>query len=139
MSIATRTDADTNYPAAYAAWNYTPKAPTGTTGWFLPSAQQWVKMMTGLGGLNEDQVKWGSFFDNGNTVVSNWVTALMKVGNDNYDTFNTSLVKYWSSSEHNKSGAVVVYIGTDDYGLMFHNQTKSYSEGIEIVRPVLAF
>lgn len=140
-------DPEDLFPAAYYAWNYSEKnssdkAPTGTTGWFLPSAQQWVKMLTGLGGLSEDQVRWTGFFD-GDTAIKNWETALQKAGSDKYDTFNTtssSLANYWSSSENIYSGAVVFMIEPEDNALMFHNQTKNYIEGTEMfVRPVLAF
>lgn len=56
-TLAEKTDAATKYKAAYKAYNaknYTGlTAPAGTTGWFLPSAQQWVKMIEGLGGLTD--------------------------------------------------------------------------------------
>ena len=36
---------DDGYPAAYAAAHYSATAPSGSTGWFLPSYAQWQKMI----------------------------------------------------------------------------------------------
>lgn len=48
--LAEKTDAENNHPVAYQAWYYSAlSAPTSTTGWFMPSMQQWVKILTALG------------------------------------------------------------------------------------------
>lgn len=44
-------------------------APAGTTSWFLPSIQQWVKMQTGLGGLSERDITWCNDFDPSHTAA----------------------------------------------------------------------
>lgn len=140
--LATRTDAQTNYTAAYAAWNYTATVPEGTTGWFLPSAQQWVKLMTGLGGLSESAITWGSWFDNNHTAADKWEAALKKAGEGNYDSMTPWLL-YWSSSEYSQGYAVGVGIdptGTgDSYGFAVDCTKKDYVSGLSRVRSVLAF
>jgi hypothetical protein len=69
-------------------------APAGTTGWFLPSAQQWVKMMTGLGGLKASDInKWYDWFDQSHTAVDNWEAAFKKAGSGNYDSMIPHLTR----------------------------------------------
>ena len=132
----------TTYPAAAAAKSYTGlTAPAGTTGWFLPSAQQWVKMQTGLGGLSESSIVWNSWFDNSHTAADKWEAALSKAGYGNYDSI-TRYHYYLSSSEYSALNAVTLGIdgrstGTG-YGFLWHISTKNLSNNIN-VRPILAF
>ena len=95
------------YPAAKAAKNYTTlPAPTGSMGWFLPSAQQWVKMQEGLGGLSESVIRFaGDWFDTGLTGVNNWESALTKAGTGNFDSMKSGYYYYWSSSEYGTNDA----------------------------------
>ena len=106
-TLAEKDDAVNKYKAAYNAYNYTAlTAPAGTTGWFLPSAQQWVRMMTGLGGLAEDDIVWGSWFNNDHSAATVWETALAKAGAGNYDSMTSAYQWYWSSSEYSANYAV---------------------------------
>ena len=42
-----------NYPAIYYALNYSAyTAPSGTSGWYLPSSGQWYQIITNLGGIS---------------------------------------------------------------------------------------
>ena len=51
---------DAGYPAAYAAAHYSATAPSGSTGWFLPSYAQWQKMIdAGHTGITSDMY-WSS-------------------------------------------------------------------------------
>ena len=142
-TLAEKTDAATTYPAAYQAKNYTGlTAPaTGTTGWFLPSAQQWVKMIEGLGGLADGAPEWGVWFDRSHTAVDKWEAALAKAGSGNYDSMIPYLW-YWSSSEYNQRNVVRVKINAtptgDGYGFSVYYGDKSYRYE-RLVRSVLAF
>ena len=141
-TAALATDA-TTYPAAAAAKNYTTlTAPTGTTGWFLPSAQQWVKMIEGLGELEESSITWKSWFDTSHTAADKWEAALSKAGSGNYDSM-TACLYYWSSSEYSVDLAVDLDVdatGTGfGYGFDMSNSTKDYEGSSYRVRPVLAF
>ena len=137
------TDA-TNYPAAAAAKNYTDlTAPTGTTGWFLPSAQQWVKMQTGLGALEESSITWNSWFDPSHTAADKWENAIKKAGSGNYESMSAYLF-YWSSSESTVSYAVSLSVdptGTGaGYGFSWSGTAyKNNAASDRRVRPVLAF
>ena len=143
-TLAAKTDAATKYPAAYLVKNYTtlPAPATGTTGWFMPSAQQWVKMMEGLGGLADGVIHFAQpWFDNNHTAVDKWEEALKKAGSGNYDSMIPYL-QYWTSSESSAGFAVVLRVdarnvGTD-YGFLWDVGGKDYSENRH-VRPVLAF
>ena len=133
------------YPATAAAKNYTSlMAPTGTTGWFLPSAQQWVKMIEGLGGLSDGAPNFAeSWFDNSHTAADKWEAALQKAGSGNYDSMTSAYLYYWSSSEYSAYDAVVLNVdATDtggDYGFIWYNFSKDLTDSVNRVRPVLAF
>lgn len=139
-TLSEKSDAATNYKAAYAAKNYTPAAPAGTTGWFLPSAQQWVKMQTGLGGLNESAIKWNYWFDSSHTGATAWNTAFSKAGSGNYDSIMSATLYYWSSSENSKDCAVSLGVGsTSGFGFYWNIGDKDKGYGNYRVRSVLAF
>ena len=143
-TLAEKTDAATKYKAAYAAKNYTGlTAPTGTTGWFLPSAQQWVKMQTGLGALEESVFTWNSWFDNSHTAADKWEAALSKAGSGNYDSMTSTYLFIWSSSEYSETQAVGLYVGAQgtgsNYGFRWLFRTKDSGSDGNRVRACLAF
>ena len=146
-TLAAKADAATKYPAAWQAKNYAGLAApaTGTTGWFLPSAQQWVKMQEGLGGLAEGDIKWDSWFNNDHTAATAWETAMAKAGEKgtDYDSVTDDYLWYWSSSEYSAYSAVGLYInamGTGTYyGFNWDIVVKDESNPEFLVRPVLAF
>lgn len=132
-----------NYPAALAAWNYTGlTAPATTTGWFLPSVQQWVKVLEGLGGMSESDVKWRVAF--APTPINTINAAMSKAGDGNYAGITGSPIAYWSCTElaafDNKYAVVLNIEYSSDY--MFSSVVKnahSSSSKKYRVRPVLAF
>jgi len=127
------------YPAAASARNYTElPAPEGTTGWFLPSAQQWVKMLEGLGGLDESAIVWNAYFDVDFDAIYEWESALLKAGPDNYDSMTGSSLKYQSSSEYSIDANVCLYVSPDQ-GIGFSSVNKCGENSVMRVRPVLAF
>lgn len=146
-TLAEKDGADTKYKAAYAAKNYTElTAPTGTTGWFLPSAQQWVKMIEVLGGLTDGAPNLGeSYFDNNHEGATAWETALSKAGSGNYDSMTSEslFLSYWSSSEYSADSAVRLdadATGTGRYyGFFWNYYYKNGTYSDVRVRPVLAF
>ena len=141
--LTAKASANEKYPAAYLAENYTGLAAPATcnTGWFLPSAQQWVMMMKGLGGVDKNSVTWGSWFDNNHLGASAWETALEKAGAGNYDSMTYNYIFFWSSSEYSSGNAAYLSIDAtnigDQYGFYFSHTGKNGSE--YGVRPILAF
>ena len=137
---------DKSFPAAYKAWNYKPAGPEGTTGWFLPTAQQWIRMTMGLGGVAEDDIRWGDkSFDNDLTAINKWETALAKAGEGNYESIKNSknLWRFYTSSENAYYLAVVVTTDVrstgEYYGFIVNTYTKTEGNQYFCVRPVLAF
>ena len=149
-TLAAKDEAASKYPAAYLAKNYTGMtAPTGTTGWFLPSAQQWVKIIEGLGEVEESSIQLEKWFDRGLTGVNRWEATLAKAGSGNYDSMTGGYLMHWSSSEVSKANAIVLNVLTtdtqffpEDKGFLFYFNSKndiSASQDLLRVRPVLAF
>ena len=122
------------YPAASAAKNYaTLPAPASTTGWFLPSAQQWVKVQMGLGRLKDGEISWDNY-SGGVFATAWWDEAMSKAGAINYDRMTIENMNYWTSSE--SSASEVVVLGYDSAGFTWKTCRKDdYCH----VRPMLAF
>lgn len=144
-TLSASANAKTAFPAAWQAKNYSElTAPSGSTGWFLPSAQQWVRMMTGLGGLSEDVIDYGSVFDNSHRAIDLWDAAFAKAGSGNYDSMSQSSM-YWTSSECDETNAIRVVVDQSNairYGssLYINGFVKDGNgSGYCRVRPVLAF
>ena len=140
-----KTDAATKYPAADQAKNYTGlTAPAGSTGWFLPSAQQWVKMIEGLGKLADGAPVWNSWFDNNHTAADKWEATLAKAGDGNYHSMTEGYLRFASSSECNSGNGTVYLIvyamdTGDNYGFNWSADNKIFVSGNDRVRPIFAF
>lgn len=130
------------YPAAAAAKNYKGlPAPAGTTGWFLPSAQQWVRMMTALGGLKESDLAWRNHFGYRDGAIDKWENALKKAGSGKYDSMNDGNYTFWSSTECSAEEALMldILVTEPPRSFMFMPSTKGTAYGNTRVRPILAF
>lgn len=143
--LAEKTDAESNYPAAYQTWNYsTLTAPATTTGWFMPSMQQWVKMLTALGGMSEADIVWKAWKDTDLTSIHTLETVMEKAGDKGaaYDGMSDSNRYYWSSSESNATAATTISvwptISGGQQGLFITGSNK-VNYWNYYVRPVLAF
>ena len=121
-------------------------APSGTSGWFLPSSGQWYNILVNLGGMaaEPDNSYYWSGNSSSNFTSSICATALNNkisvVGAGNYDAFfsNTSSNEdYWSSSEYSSSYAYSARFSSDGrmyFANLFSNKSYTYR-----VRAVLAF
>ncbi len=99
----------TTYPAAYAAttsYKSTVSAPSGTSGWYLPSIGQWFDICVNLGGMSSSAGN-NNYYDGGsylywNGQSSNCATninnKLQSVGEKKYTKFAEGNI-FWSSSE----------------------------------------
>ena len=140
-------DAETaaKYPAAAAARSFVGlPAPAGTTGWFLPSIQQWVKIMEGLGGLQDGAPGYEVWFDNDHVSIDRIEAAMAKAGaaGTAYDSMK-SYMWYWASTERSADETVDLGVrasGTGSgYGLYWSDVSKTYQSYNVRSRPVLAF
>ncbi|MCR5158925.1 MAG: hypothetical protein K6D37_07355, partial [Prevotella sp.] len=97
------TQTEYQFRAAAAAKNYTglPAPATGTTGWFLPTIQQWVRLQLALGGLTVNVLRYRSKYDSDLVCVTNWQNAMAKAGASAYDPMvsDDQIMHYWSSTE----------------------------------------
>lgn len=118
------------YPAAKIAMGFTGlEAPAGTTGWFIPSAPQWVSMLSDLGGLDVRAIAEDGLFvrwiDNELIGVNRWENALRKAGEGNYHGI-LPYRGYWSCSEYDMESAVSLQINGERTG-----DTSGFLFGIE--------
>jgi hypothetical protein len=151
----------TGYAAGIAAKGYTAKdkngntvaAPSGTSGWYLPSCGQWYDICDNLGGM---VVASGGAYTSGFTYYLQWYSGDdgsgknysslcasnlnvylngLKSNGYSVDLFSNNYEYYWSSSECSSSWAYCVIFYGDDYMYLHgYNKTGSFR-----VRPVLAF
>jgi uncharacterized protein (TIGR02145 family) len=151
-----------SYAAGIAARGYTAKdkngntvaAPTGTSGWYLPSCGQWYDICASLGGMvtasrkaytysTSDWLRWYNGDISGDThnysslCASNLNVYLNGLRSNGYsvDLFSNSNEYYWSSSEYTSSYAYFV----DFYSGGGMNLGGTSKTGSLRVRPVLAF
>ena len=133
------------HPAAQAALAYTTlKAPSTSTGWFLPTAGQYYAIMHAIGGYPSSGWNINDFVSNMTTVSSKVNTALGKVGANNYTEFFQAVNTWeWTSSEFSATFAVVVDLGVDDGqgagSVRFGGSTLNTKMDSWPVRPFLAF
>jgi hypothetical protein len=132
------------YPAAYAAtttYKSTVSAPSGTSGWYLPSIGQWFDICVNLGEMSSSAGN-NNYYDGGSYLywsgpslncATNINNKLQSVGENKYTKFAKGNI-YWSSSEYSRDRAYYVYFGSSYPGL--NNDYKGYSYK---VRPVIAF
>ena len=149
LTLATKAGASfaTKYPAAAAAKTYTGlTAPTGSMGWFLPSAQQWVKILESLGGLANGAPAFEGWFDNNHIGIDNIEAAMVLAGSGKYESMKSTPQWYWTSSEFSRYEAIRLSIDATDqgavYGLFWLSYEKTLntsSIGTGYVRPILAF
>jgi len=142
---------ETSYPPVYHAINYSVAAPTGTSGWYLPSIGQLYVFLKNIGDINPD--------NNGTPVItnSNWTADVFgfKMGGDGSIEV-TNINKYlnamsgtplqltntgtwfWTSTEYNASHPLDVQIWGGSY---FTTQTKDHysTYGDNKNRAVLAY
>ena len=138
---------DNAHPAAQAALSYTTlKAPSTSTGWFLPTAGQYYAIMHAIGGYPSSGWNINDFVSNMTTVSSKVNTALGKVGANNYTEFFQAVNTWeWTSTEF--SATVVIYVdsGLDDLpegagSVRFNGRDFDGFKGLSLpVRPFLAF
>ena len=133
------------HPAAQGALAYnTLKAPSTSTGWFLPTAGQYYAIMHAIGGYPSSGWNINDFVSNMTTVSSKVNTALRKVGANNYTEFFQAVYTWeWTSTELSATQAIIVDSGVDDG--QGAGSVRFLDEGIDgkmrsrPVRPFLAF
>ena len=96
------------HAAATAAKNITASAPSGTSGWFLPSMGQWNLIVQGLA-----TKKSGSTVSTDLTTSSNSTYQASNLNSVITDAGGTGFQAggYWSSTEYDYSNAWYVYFG----------------------------
>ena len=139
----------TTYPPFYYALNYGTAsiggtkyaAPSGTSGWYLPSQGQWYLIIKNLGGITRamdtNNGSWG-FWNNASTTTAAATinTYLNPVSGETIDCTSTTGPCFWSSSEWSSSVVCATNFGNTNYvSLGYSNKSDT---GIK-VRTVLAF
>jgi|GEM_PF-1934395 len=136
-----------SYAASYAAKNsYGVAAPTGTSGWFLPSSGQWFEIISNLGSL----ATTGISFDGWHGTTENMISArvansinnrMSALPSSSYDPFEVvtptgESIFYWSSTEHSTNDALAACFANDGSMLFATNKSKTATCR---VRPIIAF
>ena len=128
-----------SYPAGYAAkttFASQVAAPSGTSGWFLPSSGQWYYILVNLGGMSATPGNAWGWSNASSTAATNLNNKINVTGSGNYDAFSNSYEYYWSSSEYSSSDAYYASFDSDgNMGFAYHGSKSNARR----VRPVLAF
>ncbi|HRN17283.1 MAG TPA: hypothetical protein PLF38_09610, partial [Xylanibacter oryzae] len=126
---------NSTYLAAYAAatFNSTVPAPSGTSGWYLPSVGQWYQICLNLGGMSTSFIDYrttGQLYWRGqSTACANAInTAMSKAGSGKYDEFSASLNQYyWGASEYDTNGAYGARFSSNSNMILYYiNKSDPY-------------
>ena len=134
------------FPAFKATKEYGTKVPTpvNTTGWYLPSAGEWVDILGDKGlqavskSITEDVKNFSSDYKNwsgaAKTAISILKKKMEKVGASNFDPFYLGQW-FWSSSECSSGNAYIVDFNSGG-DFFYYNDRRTCSI---CVQPILAF
>lgn len=136
-----------SYAASYAAKNsYGVAAPTGTSGWFLPSSGQWFEIISNLGSLATTGISFDGWHGTTENMISarvaNSINNRMSVlPSSSYDPFDVvtaigESIYYWSSTEYDNNDALAACFANDGSMLFATNKAKNVACR---VRPIIAF
>ena len=135
------------YHASMAAQNsYGVAAPTGTSGWFLPSSGQWFKIISNLGSLATTGISVDGWHGTTENMISARVAhsinnRMSVLPSSSYDPFEVvtptgESIYYWSSTEYDNDDALAACFGNDGSMLFATNKAKNVACR---VRPIIAF
>ncbi|WP_262278919.1 fimbrillin family protein [Hallella absiana] len=131
------------HPAAQAALAYTTlKAPSTSTGWFLPTAGQYYAIMNAIGDYPSSGWNISNFVSNMIMidVTTKVNTALSKVGANNYtEFFQANSTFEWTSTRFSDTYAIDIDSGVDDGKGPGSVRFDYNTLGGRPVRPFLAF
>ena len=111
-----------------------PKAPTGSSGWYLPSVKELSTLCSGWNELSDEGAPNGSSSDTDNfEIVNNALNALGSTVAVQIDDF-----PYWSSSESWLNPVYYALMVNMGDGYVWSHGDKSVGN-IVLLRPILAF
>ena len=144
----------TSTPASYYAIRYTPSAPSTSSGWFIPTAGQWLFVLGRLFGAADATISGWSLatgYDSSYTAF-NKINGYLKNSGASYlllinyspsSEYAANGPQYWtSSSQTNSSNSTVWYthFGDSSNGIKIAGESnKRDGDEQNLVRPFLAF
>lgn len=130
---------DNNHPAIKNAVEYTGLvASTKSTGWFVGSTGQWVKVMKNLGNVTLSE-EW-SKSPTAATIGNNVDTYLAKAGTNAYDAFTPNSANvYWTSNESSATCCIYVDLHKSNGYRLYGGLVKTNTDLSRYTRPFLAF
>lgn len=131
-----------SFPAAESATSYPVTVPMTSSGWYLPSVGQWIRILVNLGGLSATPHRYSAsnaFWDYcSRTFISTINTKLANVSED-ADKFESDDIYYWTSTEYGSATAYEMHINYEEDGIDVDSYMKTYGFPSCRVRPVIAF
>jgi len=118
-------------------------APSGTSGWYLPSEGQWYMIIKNLGGITRvvdvDSSNYGTWTSNAAFTAATAInTYLSLVSGETIDCSSSAQRWFWSSSEQSASlSCVMDFYNSGNLGM--DRATKSNADTNNRVRAVFAF
>lgn len=130
------------FPAAESATGYAVAAPETTSGWYLPSVGQWVKILVNLGGLSATPHRYSAstaFWDYCSRTFISAINAKLTAVSDDVDKFESDDIYYWTSTEYGSATAYEMHVNYEEDGIDIDSWMKTYGFQSCRVRPVIAF
>ncbi len=136
------TNTSATFPAAESATGYAVTAPEATSGWYLPSVGQWVKILVNLGGLSATPHRYSAstaFWDYCSRTFISAINAKLTAVSDDVDKFESDDIYYWTSTEYGSATAYEMHVNYEEDGIDVDSWMKTYGFQSCRVRPVIAF
>lgn len=132
------------FPAAQAAVAYSAAKPAGSSGWYLPSVGQWVKILVNLGGMTSVPSRYSTQNAYWDYCSRSFVSAinehLDKLADDaDVEKFDGEDIYYWSSTEYGSATAYEMHVNYEEDGIDVDSWIKTYGFSSCRVRAVIAF
>jgi len=141
----------TTNPASYYAMRHSPSAPSSSSGWFLPSAGQWLFIFGRLYGASDATItSWAlnTSYGSSSTAFNTANNYLKNYGGTDYQLLILSdevvnvNKEYWSSSSQNNDTRSTVWYACfrNSYEVKIQSESdKGGGDHQNLVRPFLAF
>ena len=137
-------------PASYYAMRYTPAAPESSSGWFIPSAGQWMFVLGRLYGSNDATIanwRFRTAYDTSKTAYTKINKYLSDSGVsylaliDSYLDATGTTGQYWTSTSTTLTGRSAVWYQNFALGGVYitSESDKDGGDQMNLVRPFLAF
>ena len=128
----------TGSPAGYYALNHSPAGPSTSSGWFLPTAGQWIYVLASRAGITPNSVSIQSSTYDTTSKAFNTLNSYLINSGAAYSALSKTL--YWTNTNYLSGSTTGVWVLNFGNGFSIGGESnKADNDYLNYVRPFLAF